>query len=132
MKETIINLSYSKMDLCNGNLTNRITMEVINVKKDCLKTIGYNSLEDWKQDPNHLYIGRNMSFYVKGAEASKWRNPYPVKKYGLDECLKLYEQHIRSTDLYNQLPELKGKVLGCWCKPNACHGDVLIKLLNEK
>lgn len=107
-------------------------MEVINVKKDCLKTIGYNSLEDWKQDSNHLYIGRNMSFYVKGAEGSKWRNPYSVKKYGLDECLKLYEQHIRSTDLYNQLPELKGKVLGCWCKPNACHGDVLIKLLNEK
>jgi len=26
--------------------------------------------------------------------------------------------------------ELKGKVLGCWCKPLACHGDVLVKLVN--
>lgn len=24
--------------------------------------------------------------------------------------------------------ELRGKVLGCWCKPLACHGDVLAKI----
>jgi hypothetical protein len=23
------------------------------------------------------------------------------------------------------LGELRGKVLGCWCKPALCHGDVL-------
>jgi hypothetical protein len=27
--------------------------------------------------------------------------------------------------------ELKGKVLGCWCKPDACHGDVLAELADE-
>ena len=26
---------------------------------------------------------------------------------------------------------VKGKRLGCWCKPNKCHGDIIIKLLNE-
>jgi hypothetical protein len=26
--------------------------------------------------------------------------------------------------------ELKGKVLGCWCKPKACHGDVLADFVN--
>lgn len=26
------------------------------------------------------------------------------------------------------LHELKGKVLGCWCAPNSCHGDVLTEL----
>jgi hypothetical protein len=25
--------------------------------------------------------------------------------------------------------EFRGKVLGCWCKPEACHGDVLIELI---
>ena len=30
-----------------------------------------------------------------------------------------------------RLPELKGKSLGCWCKPEACHGDVLVRLLAE-
>jgi len=28
------------------------------------------------------------------------------------------------------LPELRGKVLGCWCAPKACHGDVLVSLAN--
>jgi hypothetical protein len=27
--------------------------------------------------------------------------------------------------------ELKGKVLGCWCSPKACHGDILAKIANE-
>jgi hypothetical protein len=25
--------------------------------------------------------------------------------------------------------ELKGKVLGCWCKPELCHGDVLVEIV---
>lgn len=30
-----------------------------------------------------------------------------------------------------QLLELEGKNLGCWCKPEACHGDILVKLIDE-
>ena len=30
------------------------------------------------------------------------------------------------------LEELRGEVLGCYCKPLACHGDVLVELLEEK
>lgn len=26
--------------------------------------------------------------------------------------------------------ELRGKVLGCWCAPHACHGDVLAAVAN--
>lgn len=60
-------------------------------------------------------------------------NPFPVKKYGLNECLRLYEEHIRDTpSLYFALEELEGKELGCWCKPNGCHGDILVKLLEER
>lgn len=64
---------------------------------------------------------------------SKWKNPFTVKKYGRDECLKMYEEYIRKTPaLYDNLDELIGKELGCWCHPEMCHGDILIKLLNEK
>jgi hypothetical protein len=24
-----------------------------------------------------------------------------------------------------------GKVLGCWCYPDACHGNVLLEIINE-
>jgi hypothetical protein len=26
--------------------------------------------------------------------------------------------------------ELKGKVLGCWCAPKLCHGDILAEIAN--
>lgn len=34
----------------------------------------------------------------------------------------------RQPDLMGDLHELKGKTLGCWCAPLACHGDVLAEL----
>ncbi|ASF45912.1 DUF4326 domain-containing protein [Methylovulum psychrotolerans] len=30
-----------------------------------------------------------------------------------------------------ELLQLRGKVLGCHCKPAACHGDVLANYLNS-
>lgn len=27
--------------------------------------------------------------------------------------------------------EFKDKTLACWCKPKACHGDVLVELMGE-
>ena len=64
---------------------------------------------------------------------SKWCNPYAVKKYGLKECLRMYEAHVRRTpELLEAIPSLSGHTLGCWCKgKHACHGDVLVKLFNE-
>jgi hypothetical protein len=74
-----------------------------------------------------------MSFYVPGAKKSKWANPFSVKKYGLDKCLELYENYlINNVELMNSLNELEGKILGCWCAPNRCHGDILIKLINKR
>lgn len=77
-----------------------------------------------------VYIGR-YSRWAK-QEASIWANPYPVKKYGIKESLRLYEIHVRtSSKLMKRLFMLKEKRLGCWCKPEPCHGDVLIRLIKE-
>ena len=108
---------------------------VINVKKIHLQKSGYKDLEDWLKCPNHVYIGREMSFYVKGAKGSKWANPYPVKKYGF-KCLDLYRELIlNNKELLDQINELQGKVLGCWCiEPdnNKCHGTILKEILEER
>jgi len=32
-------------------------------------------------------------------------------------------------ELLAALPELKDKVLGCYCKPEDCHGDILAELV---
>ena len=76
-----------------------------------------------KKEPYDVYIGRG----------SKWGNPYVIGKNGTrEEVIEKYTNYLLgNTDLMNSLEELKGKILGCWCSPQACHGDVLIKLIKE-
>jgi len=81
-----------------------------------------------------VYIGRRV-YYTEFQKNSIWYNPFTLKRWG-DLSLKLYETYLRnSPELLNRLPELKGKILGCWCKNQGngkCHGDILIKLLKEQ
>lgn len=82
-----------------------------------------------------IYIGRRLNYPKATFPLSKWHNPFIIKfmKYSIEENLELYEKHIRNTPkLWKDLDELEGKILGCWCKPDPCHGDILIKLLKEK
>ena len=65
---------------------------------------------------------------------SKWYNPYSVKQYGRDGAIDRYKTYIESNEnnLLNDLHELAGKRLGCWCKPNRCHGDILQELFKKQ
>jgi len=106
--------------------------KVVNVKKDELLKQGYKDIQEWLKNSNHVYIGRAMNYPNLTVPQSKWGNPFPVQKYGRDECLKLYENHVRNGELAKSLDELKGKTLGCWCHPEPCHGHILAKLIAEK
>lgn len=82
-----------------------------------------------------LYIGRAQNQGGWNLKASKWQNPFPLKSYSLEESLELYENHVRE-NLYDDLHELEGLTLGCWCDQGerdkeSCHGHVLIRLLKE-
>jgi len=116
--------------------------KVVDVHVTLLRRRGYQTLQDWlNADPNHVYVGRDMSFYVAGAAKSKWRNPFATKKYELKESLQLYTKHVVESELFEQLEELDGKTLGCWCVDDdnpvqtsecQCHAQVLCKLLASK
>jgi hypothetical protein len=84
----------------------------------------------FKKDPYDVYIGRG----------SKWGNPFTHKDGTIaqfkvssrKEAIEKYEEWIKTQpDLMDSLHELKGKTLGCWCKPQSCHGDVLKKLADS-
>lgn len=72
-----------------------------------------------------VYVGR----------PSKWGNPYKIGKDGnREEVLLKYKEYLDNTSfLYYNNPkiELKGKDLCCWCKPAACHADILLELANR-
>lgn len=55
--------------------------------------MGYKSLLDWLEDPNHVYIGRQNP-YVPGATKSVWGNPFKVDSYGRDDCIKRFKQYL--------------------------------------
>lgn len=85
-----------------------------------------------KKEPFDVYIGR----------PSIWGNPFSHKngtlaKYKVatrEEAISRYKDWILNGEgkyLLKHLPELKGKVLGCWCSPLPCHGNILIELVNE-
>lgn len=106
--------------------------QVVNVNVNSIRP-KYNNFQEWQNDPNNIYIGRNV-FYVK-APLSKWHNPYPEKKYGREESIRMYKDYItskleRDESLRKELLTLKDKNLGCWCKPESCHGDILVELIN--
>lgn len=78
-----------------------------------------------------IYIGRENR--RRGYPASPWGNPFLIGKDGnRDEVIARYRDWIvEQPDLLARLPELKGKRLGCWCSPLACHGDVLAEMADR-
>jgi hypothetical protein len=74
-----------------------------------------------------VYIGNRIRFHPEKYPQSKWGNPFKIGKDGTREevIIKYRKWLLSNPELLKQLPELYGKTLGCWCKPQACHGDVL-------
>ena len=83
-------------------------------------------------DPDIVYIGRG----------SIWGNPYShkdgtkanVKVATREEAVDKYRKRlwflIREGAITKEmLLELDGKRLCCYCSPQACHGDVLVKAI---
>lgn len=78
-----------------------------------------------------VYVGRGPD--PKTGIVGKWGNPFMIGKDGTrSEVIRKYREWIvTQPDLMAALPELRGRVLGCWCgSGKACHGEVLAELAN--
>lgn len=119
-------------------------MSVVNVRVANLRQSGYQSLEQWMQSENNVYVGRHGRIFIHGDTekkvfnyaASPWHNPYKVGVDGtIDDVLNKYYHYLirllADENQLNQFKMLKGKNLGCWCTPNKCHADVIIYVLNQ-
>jgi len=98
---------------------------VINVKKEI-------EFSDQKSTPSYEYIGRG----------SYWGNPHSMYE-GMEDSdedpreavIRMYKYDFDYDKFLNidksKVYELAGKRLGCFCKPQSCHGDVLADFLNK-
>ena len=74
-----------------------------------------------REDDWDVFIGRG----------GQWGNPFRIGRDGTREDVinKYREWILNQPKLLSQLSILKDKTLGCHCKPLACHGDVLVQLV---
>lgn len=78
-----------------------------------------------------LAWARKTDRFVRIDRNSDWGNPFELPADGdRDTVCDSYEIFFpRKFSLHNRLDELRGKVLGCWCYPQRCHGDYLAQKL---
>lgn len=65
-----------------------------------------------------------------------WGNPFVIGKDGnREQVIAKYRTWINEPGQAHMIEYarkvLKGKTLGCWCAPKACHGDVLLEIAND-
>lgn len=78
-----------------------------------------------------VYIGRAG----KGQDGY-FGNQFPIGPMTRGEVINEFRKtfYLRlqcDPEFKRRVHELKGKVLGCFCKPQACHGDVIAEYLNN-
>jgi len=79
-----------------------------------------------KSEPYDIYIGRRSPF----------GNPFVISRDGdRDKVISLYRKYFYKRlewdpEFEGKILALKGKVLGCYCKPLPCHGDIIVEYLD--
>ena len=79
-----------------------------------------------RKEPFNVYIGRGSQF----------GNPYKIGEFGKDReaviaLFKAYFYEKLKHDYFREtVDKLRGKTLGCYCKPKDCHGDIIKEYLD--
>ncbi|UJR35680.1 hypothetical protein I4U23_028430 [Adineta vaga] len=110
-------LRISSVESKNSSTTNEVPITSTSQITNKFKT----QVVHCKKSNYDVYIGR----------PSDWGNPFVIGKDGdRSDVIRKYRNWImRQPDLLARIkPELHGQRIACWCKPEACHGDVLAEL----
>lgn len=86
--------------------------------------------------PGAVYVGRAVARY--GLRHSRWYNPFVVGRDGTQaECIAAHREWLMRGASFPSKPEpppledlfeLTGRDLYCWCAPDRCHADLLLRL----
>lgn len=98
-----------------------------------LVEVGQTVLANLRHDKALIAWAEAEGLYVRIDRRSEWGNPYEIGDDGdRKTVIESFRRYLhRKLGLRKRSVELRGKVLGCWCYPDPCHGDVLIGLTKE-
>jgi hypothetical protein len=85
------------------------------------------------KDEYLLRWSRSNNRFIRIDRQSPLGNPYELPSDGdRDAVCDSFEIYFaRKYSLHSQLSTLRGKVLGCWCYPERCHGQHLASLAEK-
>jgi hypothetical protein len=80
-----------------------------------------------KKEKCDVYIGRGSPF----------GNPYKIgwdgtRKDVIEKYREWFKKRLTNPEFRGRVLELKDKKLGCFCKPDDCHGDVIKEYLDNE
>jgi len=84
-----------------------------------------------RRDSYDVYIGR-----AGRGQDGYFGNPSPLGNQSRRATIDRYREHFRERlradeRFARRVRALKGKTLGCFCKPHPCHGDVIAEYLDK-
>lgn len=81
-----------------------------------------------------VYIGRKgrgKDGYFCNPFGSPWTKPRISAKEAIEKFVEHFYQRIKTDSVYRErILLLRGKRLGCFCKPRDCHGDIIAEFVN--
>ena len=94
------------------------------------------NLKGHRDDPDYadvVYVGRAMHRGGWDLEGSPLASPFRPGRDGTrEEVVAKYREYLLGRpDLLDLLPDLRGRRLGCWCVPEACHAQVIAELADS-
>lgn len=83
------------------------------------------------KEKHDVYIGRAG----KGKDGY-FGNPFPLGTGQRGSTLEKYREYFlkrleTDSEFKEKVLSLQGKTLGCFCSPNACHGDIIAEYVNN-
>jgi len=85
---------------------------------------------------------KNKNFDISIGRDSIFGNPHRLgwckicnRPHDRIDCLIAYKEYfykrlLTDIDFRDNIEKLRGKILGCWCNPLPCHGNVIIEYLD--
>ncbi|QLH82344.1 DUF4326 domain-containing protein [Halosimplex pelagicum] len=107
-------------------LSGEPTTEVVNQKHTDDFDIDIGRADRGQSNMNNTPIG----------ESGWLGNPYPKSDHGREKCIELFREDFverlqNDPEFRSAVKDLQGKTLGCYCKPKACHGDVIVRFIED-
>ena len=95
-----------------------------------LAKMGYGQLANQHTDSALIKVAQAEGIYCRIDRNSIWGNPFILDEDGDRETvIANYADYLTKKPSLRKLTHqsLRGRIMGCWCYPEPCHGHILIK-----